>query len=98
MKGRSLLIAILVPTLFLVGFLLTLSSAAGPRGETVANGGTCVAIDPAISAAIVTGPVPVPPSGKIYHAVFPGSATVWGTEDAATLADLRSYRHYTDLT
>lgn len=35
--------------------------------------------------------LPIPPTGKIYHAVFPGGVTDWGEEDDITLNDLRSY-------
>jgi hypothetical protein len=50
------------------------------------------------AAAVLTSSVPAPPSGKIYHAVFPGSATIWGEEDAATLSDLRSYEQHVGKT
>lgn len=35
--------------------------------------------------------IPLPSSGHIYHAVYPGGVTGWGEEDDVTLNDLRSY-------
>lgn len=42
--------------------------------------------------------VPLPPAGKVYHAVFPGSGTGGGEEDDVTLNDLHSYEQYAGKT
>ena len=67
-------------------------------GSSNANGdaridyeGLHIFFNPSTPPVPASGTIPMPPSGKIYHGVYPGGVT--GEEDDLTLADLTAYEN-----
>jgi endo-alpha-1,4-polygalactosaminidase (GH114 family) len=94
MKAKSLAIAIGLPVLLLAALFLTRLSTGSSMDEIPADRGSLEVVESAAPADILTRSVPSPPSGKLYHAVFPGDANESGEEDDVTLATLQSYEQY----
>jgi endo-alpha-1,4-polygalactosaminidase (GH114 family) len=72
--------------------LSDLSSTATPAGTSDDE-----TVEPATLAG-TDSHIPVPSTGKLYHAAFPGGVTDWGEEDDITLADLQWYEGHVGKT